>query len=271
MKKPPWQAALSPLFKLILKLIRRHKMQDNESDVNPKNESLALIRSAIENPECQPEKLREMLVFMQDLEAHGAKKEFNTAMHAAQMAMPIVVKDAVNSHIGNRYATLDTVSKAIKPIYNRHGFSVSFGEEVCARDGFILVIATVRHIGNHIETYKRFAPIDNLGPKGSPVKTMLHGCQSSMSYMQRQLLCSIFGVTVSDTDDDGNGPDPEPEFITQDQADEIEKYLGNLPDKKRQSVLNFAQCETIESMSAQWYPKVIDNLKASIKKSDDNN
>ena len=89
--------------------------------------------------------------------------------------------------------------------------------------------------------------------------------------MQRHLLCATFGVTVADHDDDGNGPDPEPEFITQDQADEIEKHLGNLPDKKRQSVLNFAQCETIESMGAKFYAKVVSKLKASIKKSDDSN
>ena len=240
-------------------------MQNNETDVNPKNESLALIRSAIENPECQPEKLREMLVFMQDLEAHGAKKEFNTAMHAAQMEMPVVIKDAKNTHIGNSYARLDTVSKAIKPIYNKHGFSVSFGEEVCERPDWILIIATVRHIGNHVEIYKRFAPIDDKGAKGGDVKTKLHGCQSSMSYMQRNLLCSIFGVTVSDTDDDGNGGEDATQYITEDQVDEIEKYLGNMDESKRKGVLKLCQCDSISEIESKWYDQVVKRLKLSVK------
>jgi len=244
-------------------------MNSKDADVNPQNESMALIKSAIDNPDCQPEKLREMLVFMKDLEAHGAKKEFNTAMHAAQMAMPVVVKDATNSHIGNSYAKLDTVAKAIKPVYTEHGFSVSFGEDVCERPDWILIIATVRHIGNHVETYKRFAPIDDKGARGGDAKTKLHGCQSSMSYMQRNLLCSIFGVTVSDTDDDGNGGGPD--FITEAQADEIEKYLGNLPDETRQTVLELCECESIDQMESRWLITVVNKLKASIGKQDESN
>ena len=86
-----------------------------------------------------------------------------------------------------------------------------------------------------------------------------------MSYMQRHLLCATFGVIVADHDDDGNGKDPEPEFITQDQADEIEKYLGNLPEKTRKSVLDLCKCGTIEAMDSRWYTKVTNKLKASIK------
>jgi len=250
-------------------------MKDKKDGVNTESTALStqlttldIVKEAINNPECQPEKLREMLLFAQELEADHAKKVFNSAMHAAQLEMPIVIKDATNSSIGNTYAKLDTVSKIIKPVYTRHGFSVTFSEDVCDREGFLLILAHVRHIGNHSETYKRFAPIDDKGPKGGDVKTKLHGCQSSMSYMQRQHLCSIFAVTVSDTDDDGNGGTDEPELITQDQVDEINKYLDNIndPDTKAR-MLKMCGVETVEEIGANWYNTVINKLKAGLDKS----
>ena len=120
-------------------------MDDTNADVNPQNDTLALIKSAIDNPECQPEKLREMLAFMRDIEAGEALKIFNTAMHAAQSEMPIVLKGEYNEHTKSRFAKLDAVSKLIKPVYIEHGFSISFSEDTCEEPGMMLIIAKVRH------------------------------------------------------------------------------------------------------------------------------
>lgn len=238
-------------------------MNSKNADVNPQN-SLSLIEQALINPDIQPEKLQQLLVVKKDWEADEALKAFNTAMHGAQTDMPVIVKDAENKHTCSKYARLETVAKGIKKVYTAHGFSVSFSEEVCDREGWIQIIMIVRHVGNHVETYKRFAPIDDTGSGGAKTKTKLHGCQSTMSYMQRHLLCATFGVTVADDDNDGNTDDVPPEFITQDQADEIEKYLGNLPAAIRKSVLELCKCETIESIESRWHKTVLGKLKASI-------
>ena len=158
-------------------------MENNETDVNPKNESLALIRSALENPDIDADKLQQLLIVKKDWEADEARKEFNSAMHAAQSDMPVIVKDAKNNHTNSMYARLETVAKGIKGVYTGHGFSVSFSEELCDRPDWILIIMIVRHKGNHVETYKRFAPIDDTGSGGKKTKTKLHGCQSTMSNM----------------------------------------------------------------------------------------
>lgn len=240
-------------------------MKKETQVVKPESNTLDLIHKAMSDPNVNPDKLREMLVFVQELEADRALKEFNTAMHAAQSEMPIVVKDAQNTHTNSRYVKLETVAKAIKPVYMKHGFSISFGEEPCDRPDYILIIATVRHIGNHIETYKRFGPIDDKGPKGGDVKTKLHGCQSTMSYMQRNLLCSIFGVTVADTDNDGNTGDS-PTAITEKQADEIETYLGNLPEVERANLLDYAKCESVDQIESDKFALIVQTLKDKLKK-----
>lgn len=238
-------------------------MNKESEGVNPQSQSLSLIQQALSDPNVNPDKLQQMLVVKKEWEADEARKEFNTAMHAAQSEMPTVIKDAQNVHTRSNYARLETVAKAIKPVYMKHGFSISFGEDVCDREDYILIIATVRHIGNHIETYKRFGPIDDKGPKGSSVKTKLHGCQSTMSYMQRNLLCSIFGVTVTDTDNDGNTGDS-PTAISEKQADDIERYLADLPKDMRGKILKFAKADSVDNIDTQWFQLIMAKLRASI-------
>jgi len=240
-------------------------MSDNKEGVKPQSESLALIKQAMSDPSVQPEKLQQLLVIKKEWEADEARKEFNTAMHLAQSEMPIVVRDAKNTHTNSRYAKLETVARAIKPVYMSHGFTISFGEEPCDRPDWVLIIATVRHIGNHVEKYRRYGPIDDKGPKGGDVKTKLHGCQSTMSYMERNLICSIFGVTIADRDNDGNTSDS-PTAITEKQVSEIETYLGNLPKDMRGKILKFAKAESIAQIETQWYQLIVSKLRASLAK-----
>ncbi len=240
-------------------------MKQNTSLVKQENPSLALIERALTDPKCDPEKLSQLLAVKKEWEADEALKLFNTALHSAQVDMPIVVRDAENTHTNSKYARLETVAKAIKHIYMNHGFSVTFSEEPCDRPDFILIIANLHHIGNHVQQYRRYAPIDDKGPKGSAVKTKLHGCQSSMSYMQRQLLCSIFGVTVADDDNDGNEP---VETLREDQVNDIEKYLSELPDDKRAGVLQLAGVNAIDDIESKFYHVIVKKLKATLDAQD---
>jgi hypothetical protein len=191
------------------------------------------------------EKTERLFALYEREQDRRASREFAESMTACQEQMPHVIKtNARNSHTGSNYAKQDAVVKALKPVYMQHGFTVSFGEEPCDREGFLVIVATVRHRAGHTETYRRFAPIDNLGPKGNAVKSILHGCQSSMSYMQRKLLESIFGIAESDDDDDGNGTVAK---ITREQADEIVAMLQQLPDweKVRAGVIEWRAVDSL--------------------------
>ncbi len=148
--------------------------------------------------------LNRYLDFAERVESNRAKKEYAAAMHEAQAAMPVVVKDQVNNHTNSRYASMEKVQKSIKKVYLDHGFSVSFSEKEHPRDGWVRVVATVMHTGGHTERYHKDGPVDDKGPKGNAVKTELHGAVSAGTLLSRHLLCGIFGVTVANTDDDGN-------------------------------------------------------------------
>lgn len=133
-----------------------------------------------------------------------AKEAYAKAMQLAQQEMPRVVRDKANTHTRSDYASLEQIQNAARPIYLKHGFTVSFSEDKSDKPEWIRVVALVRHVDGHSETHYREGPVDSLGPKGQAVKTVLHGAQSAFSYLTRQHLCGIFGLVIVDHDDDGN-------------------------------------------------------------------
>lgn len=198
------------------------------------------------------EKTERLFALYEREQDRRASREFADAMTECQEEMPNTIKtDGRNSHTGSNYAKYDTVTRAIKPVYTKHGFTISFGEEPCDREGFLIVVATVRHRAGHTEIYRRFAPIDNLGPKGNAVKSILHGCQSSMSYMQRKLLESIFGIAESDDDDDGLAAGTS--YVTKEQADELAALVRNTPQGTLEALLEWAACDSLTDIPASKY------------------
>lgn len=238
----------------------------NELTTTSGTSAVSIIQHAMATG-ADPAYLRELLNVRREWEADEARKAYSQAMAACHREMPNTIRtDSRNSHTGSNYAKHDTVTRAIKPIYIKHGFSVSFGEEPCDREGFILIVATVRHEGGHAEIYRRFAPIDNLGPKGNAVKSLLHGCQSSMSYMQRKLLESIFGIAESDDDDDGNAASSS--YVTKEQADELLAILDTLADRDGAltKLLDYAQCDSVDAVPVDKFRKCREALLTKPKK-----
>ena len=190
---------------------------------------MGLLQAAIAS-NMSPEQIAKFMDLQERHEANIARKAFAGAMLLAQREIPVVVRDKKNSHVGNKYASMEAVQLTIKSTYLRHGLTVSASEAECPRKDWMRVRSVVRHSDGHTEDFYRDGPIDNLGPKGNAVKTELHGSQSTFNYLSKCLLLSIFGVTVADEDNDGNHPE---DFITQDQVAELHSLLtqtsSNIP------------------------------------------
>jgi hypothetical protein len=133
-----------------------------------------------------------------------AEEEFNRAMNACQQEMPTVVKDKENTEIRKRYAPVETVQTYAKPVYIKHGFSLSFGTEVGSEPGLTHCYVDVQHVGGFTKRfYLHNVPLDDKGPKGGAVKTQVQGLMSSLSYAQGRLVRLAFNITVADEDRDG--------------------------------------------------------------------
>lgn len=159
--------------------------------------------------------LRELVDLKIKMDKVQAEKEYAVAMASCQAEMPTVVKDA-QSHT-NRYAKLETVQKAIKPVYLRHGFAVSFSEEPAPQAGHMIVVCKVMHRAGHCETFRR----EGTAEKSNGARTPVQGEQSTASYLRRHMLLAIFGITVADQDNDGSVT----ETITEAQAVQLEEMM----------------------------------------------
>jgi hypothetical protein len=186
---------------------------------------MQLMRKAVEAGNLD---LVERLIALQErVEASAALKAFSDAMCAAQAEMRRVSRDAANPQTKSRYASFEALDRALRPIYSRHGFSLSFDTGTGAPEGCIRVVCFVAAHGRE-RTHHLDMPCDGKGAKGGDVMTKTHATMAAVAYARRGLLKMIFNVAEgSDTDDDGNlAGGVATELITTDQAQTLKAKIA---------------------------------------------
>ena len=179
---------------------------------------IAMIATAAQTSSIDIDKLKELMVMRRDILAQEAEIAFNVALNAAQAEISPVTKDGQNPHAHSRYATLEKVDREIRPIYTKHGFSLTFNTGTPAQAGAVHVICEVRHSAGHKKEYFLEGDLDTSGAQGKSNKTSIQGLGSSVSYLRRYLTLMIFNVTLTNEDNDGNGDPPAYDAMRQ-QAD----------------------------------------------------
>lgn len=166
---------------------------------------LAGVLAAARDKSVDVEKLAQMIAMARDMQDRQSREDFYRALNAAQREMPRIAKQGViiNHKTGkeqNRYARLEDIDRAIRPIYEAHGFAVTFpGAQMVG--GKYVFSALVMHSGGHTQEYTMPLAIDTSGSKNET-----QGAGSTMSYARRYLLKSIFNLIEEGEDTDGNAP-----------------------------------------------------------------
>ncbi len=229
---------------------------------------IAVIEQATVNPDVTPEKLRQMLDIQLVVMDRQAKIEFDEAMAQCQsdMAELRILKKAENKQTDSNYAKHEAICAAIKPVYTKHGFRLSFAEGKPDLDGEIRVHCTVTHRMGHSEAYWMDLPADSAGIKGTVNKTPIHAKGSTFSYGRRYLTLMIFDLATYD-DNDGNRPPQSVELITEEQVNQLHSKAtehGILDDFKKW-LTSAIKVKTIEDIPAAAFNVVSKKLDQSIK------
>ncbi len=177
---------------------------DHVAGATPPSTMLALIDRYVCDPTVDVGKFERLLAMKERMDAHEARRQYYEAMNLAQNEIQPVARTAYNDHTKSWFAKLEAVDAAIRPIYLRHGFSISRNTIAPLVAGNIRIEVQCSHLGGHIEKFHREAPPDTVGPAGKGNKTMLHGGGSSETYLTRYTVCGIFNVVFKDQDNDGN-------------------------------------------------------------------
>ena len=221
---------------------------------------LAAILSDPERLQAVPVDVVERLFAMdREMRADQARQLFADAFNRVQSSMEPVRRTKSNSHTGSMYAAAEAVVNMLAPILAAEGFSWSVSTGEPPGPEMLRVVLKLRHGGGHEETHHLDAPIDNKGIGGKATKTALHGMGSTITYCQRYLLCSVFGVELAD-DRDGNPPE-DAATVTDEQAanlkalcDEVGADLG--------AFLKVLKVPKLEDLPASKYAGAVRRLEA---------
>lgn len=231
--------------------------------VEPQTEAsnvLQVISRAAADPSVDIEKLERLLAMQERIVAKHAETEFNTALNAAQSEIGTIAADAENSQTHSRYATYAKLDKVLRPIYLRHGFSLSFDETDSPKPEHIRVLAILAHRGGHSRTYQKDMPADGKGAKGGDVMTKTHAAGAAASYGMRYLLKGIFNVAIGEEDRDGNEPTDQPR-ITDKQAADLQALITEVgADKAR--FFAYLKIGALEEIHARNYASVVKLLES---------
>lgn len=188
--------------------------------------------------------MREMLAMNRQLMKDEAERAFNESMRAVQSEIQPIAKKADTDRY--KFAEYDAIDDAIRPIYTKHGFSLTFGSK--NSDKGICVVCTALHVAGHSRDYELSGALDTTGAKGGANKTEIQGTGSSASYLQKYLTRMIFNV-VTKKDTDGNAQ-VEKEFITTEQAAALDLRLRAISEQALPNFLKWAKLDAVTSIYA---------------------
>jgi hypothetical protein len=111
--------------------------------------------------------------------------------------------DSDNPQTRSRFASYAALDRAVRPIYTKYGFGLSFNTaDEAPGPEQVRIICAVSH-GGYTRRYHIDMPVDGKGARGGDVMTKTHAMGSGISYGMRYLLRMIFNLAI-DQDDDGN-------------------------------------------------------------------
>lgn len=185
---------------------------------------MSVISRAASDPSTDVDKLERLLGMYERIKGREAEQAFNESMTAAQIEMRPIAADATNPQTRSRYASYLAIDKAVRPIYTKHGFSLSFNTADGAPEGHVRVVCEVAK-GGHSRIYHIDMPADGKGAKGGDVMTKTHAAGSAVTYGQRYLIKMIFNIAVGEDDDGNRAALP---VITADQVADLQALLDEV-------------------------------------------
>ena len=208
------------------------------------------------------DKLDRMLAMKERVDARLAENAFNEAMADAQKEMRAVAPDSNNPQTRSKYASYAALDKALRPIYTKHGFALSFGTADGAAELYVRVTCHVSHRAGHSRDYHFDMPADGKGAKGGDVMTKTHAAGSAASYGMRYLLKMIFNVAVGEDDDDGNAASLP--TITVEQCCLLDDLIAEVKADKVK-FLRYLKIRALEDLPQQAYKDALAALEAKRK------
>lgn len=155
---------------------------------------LSMVAKAASDPNVDIDKLERLMQMRERALEREAKAEFSSALTDLQAELPSITE---RGKVEGRYtfALWEDINTIIKPVMQKHGFSLSFRTDT---SNGIKVTGVLSHRNGHSEETTVTLPADPSGGKNA-----VQAVQSSVSYGKRSTATSLLNLTSYGEDDDG--------------------------------------------------------------------
>lgn len=223
----------------------------------------SMIERLARDPAVDIDKLERIMALQRQMTLDRAEMEYAEAMSACQNEMEPIRKDAENKQTKSNYATYHALDRALRPIYTKHGFEVTFDTADASQPDHILILCMITHKGGHKRIHRAPMACDGKGAKGGDVMTKTHAMGSALMYGRRYTLGLGFNIVTADMkDDDGNAAGAG-ETISDEQRDELLKLMDDFESAQIEGFCTYFKIKNIGELLA----KDFERAKAAIAKS----
>lgn len=166
-------------------------------------QTVSMFERLAKDPSVDVSKLERLIELQKDVLRVQAKAAFDAAFSRMQAVLPEVdekgaIKDK-NGGVRSRYARLEDIHHAVKPILRDHGFAIRHRTEWPeGQKGVIRVVGILSHEQGHSEESIFEAPMDR-----SDFRTDIQSMGSTISYGRRYTTIDLLNITTRGLDDDG--------------------------------------------------------------------
>ena len=214
---------------------------------------IAVIENAVTNPDVDVSKMQQLLDMQERIMDKQAVIDFNQAMSELQPQLPQIKKDA-KAH-NSSYATYEQVDSKVRPLYTKHGFSVSFNSQM-RDDKTVVYSATLAHKSGHSQSAEMVLPADTSGSKNA-----IQAVGSTTSYARRYLLSMLLNLVFTDQDDDAESAG---DAITEAQVKVIQRKLGD--PEREPAFCQYFGIDSIAELPKSQFDRAVAGIEKSLEK-----
>lgn len=169
-----------------------------------------VVERLASNPQVDIDKLEKIIALQERILAHEARTAFNRAFAAMQADLPVIAERGKTDKA--RYATLEDIVEAVRPVLARYRFALSHRTEWLP-DGKIRIVGTLAHEDGHEATSEFLASPDTSGSKNA-----IQAQGSALSYGRRYTTLDLLNIVSRYQDDDGTTAHAKPAAVPDEPA-----------------------------------------------------
>lgn len=160
----------------------------------PAGSAAQMFERLARDPSVDVEKLERLIAMQERINAHMAKSAFDTAFAEMQGEIPSIVERGSTNN--GRYAELEDIVAAVRPVLQKHGFSLSH-ETQWPDAKTVKVIGILTHKQGHEKRTEFLSTADTSGNKNA-----IQGLGSAVSYGRRYTTKDLLCIVTKGEDDD---------------------------------------------------------------------